>query len=355
MRASSTVPHGGGWSRTVWIWGALLAIALAGAPVQAEEEYVLGPEDVISVTVWEHPELSRTLAVRANGVITIPPLGDIPAAGKATSVLARDLEREFYNVLRQTTQVTVSVVAFNSQRVFLAGQVAAPGRYSFETIPGLVDLLGQAGGLGPTADLSRVRILRSEGEGKRTLEVDLTRAIQSGDASNVPGLQPEDVIFVPPVSLGGAGGAAAGGGLTGGNFAYILGTVGQPGAVPAGEGVDLFSALALAGGVAPEADLSRIDIISNDAAGGTYRLTVDLENEVMSGRGGPEIQPGDRIRVYTRPPSLGAQAVTAAQATLGASRDLLNLILVRDIILGDDNSSNNSSSNSNNSDSNTGN
>lgn len=319
-----------------------LAVALlvcgTGAAL-ADEEYVLGPEDVISITVWEHPELSRTLGVRANGMVTIPPLGDIPAAGKATSVLARDLEREFYNVLRQTTQVTVSVVAFNSKRVFLAGQVAAPGRYSFEKIPPLVDLLGQAGGLGPTADLSRVRVLRSEGEAKRTLEVDLTRAIQSGDASNVPALQPEDVVFVPPVSAAGVGGAATGG-LGGGSFAYILGTVAQPGAVPAGEGVDLFAALALAGGVPPQADLKRIDIISNDPAGGTYRLRVDLENEIISGRGGPQIQPGDHIHVPFRPTSLGEKALTAAQVTLGASRDLLNLIVVRDIILGNENNNN---------------
>lgn len=306
----------------------LMFLAFSWSASQAQEEYTLGPEDVISVTVWESPELSRTVVVRADGTITLPPLGDVPAAGRATSVLARDLEREFYDVLRRTLQVTISVVQFNSRKVYLAGQVTAPGRYSFERIPNLVDLLGQAGGLGANADLSEIRVVRREGDTQRTLTVDLTRAVQSGDLSAVPPLQPDDVVIVPASS----GGLVAGG--VGGEPIYVMGWVGTPGAVPAAGGINLMQALSLAGGVAPNADLTKVEVVANDPAG-SYLMRVDLESEIRSGSGGPILRPGDAIRVVDKH-GFAQTALSAAQITLDASRDLLNILAIRDILRNND-------------------
>lgn len=296
---------------------------------RADEEYVLGPEDVISITVWEHPELSRTVAVRATGEITVPPLGGVPAAGKTTTVLARDLERQFYNVLRQTTQVTISVIAFNSKKVYLAGQVGAPGRYSFERIPDLVDLLGQAGGLGPTADLTAIRIMRRKGATEQSFTVDVTRAMEAGEQAGLPELQAGDVVFVP-TSAGVPGGTAAG--LAGGNAVYVLGSVGRPGAIPAGNKIDLFQALSMAGGLTPDADLHRVEILAQDGRGGPYLVRVDLEKEILAGRGGPSLRPGDSIRVPSQTRGLGHQAWGAARTALGVSRDVLNLFLIRNVL-----------------------
>jgi polysaccharide biosynthesis/export protein len=301
------------------------ALVLIGAVVaHAQEEYTLGPEDVISVTVWESPELSRTVVVRADGTITLPPLGDVPAAGRATSVLARDLEREFYDVLRRTLQVTVSVIQFNSRKVYLAGQVTAPGRYSFERIPNLVDLLGQAGGLGANADLSEIRVVRREGDTQRTLTVDLTRAVQSGDLSSVPPLQPDDVVIVPT-----SGGGIAAGGVAGEPI-YVMGLVGTPGAVPGGGGINLMQALSLAGGVAPDADLTKVEVVANDPAG-SYLMRIDLESEIRSGSGGPILRPGDAIRVVDKH-GFAQVALGAARLTLDASRDLLNILAIREVL-----------------------
>lgn len=317
----------GRWILIAFLIGAVLNLLGDRDTALAQDEYVLGPEDVVSITVWEHPELSRTVVVRANGDMTLPPLGDVPAAGRATSVLARDLEREFYRVLRQSLQVTVSVVAFNSQKVFLAGQVGAPGRYSFERIPGLVDLLGQAGGLGPTADLSGIRIVRREGQTQRTLSVDLSHAVETGDLAGIPALQPEDVVIVPAS-------AAAGtmGGMVGGDPIYVMGAVGMPGAVPAGGDLSLMQALSLAGGVSPNADLDEIEIIGRDTGGGSFLMRVDLEEAIESGNGGPTLRPGDAIFVSAKGGGLG----TAFRATLDASRDILNLLAIRDVLRNND-------------------
>lgn len=325
---------GGRWGLPFVFHVWLLFVLLAAGPARGAEEYVVGPEDVLSISVWDAPDISRTVAVRVNGTISLPPLGDVMAAGKTTAVLARDLEREIYNNLRRTSQVTVSVVAFNSQRVYLAGEVAVPGRHSFERIPDLMDLLAQAGGLGPTADLGGVRIIRREGEVQKSLDANISLAVESGNLGSLPRLQSGDLVLVPS-SVAARGGVNAGSGA-----AYVLGEVGAPGPLGVTTGMTLVQALAVAGGLAPTADWHNVEILATDPAGGTYLLRVDLEREIQSGRGGPEIRPGDSIRVPPRDPNVGQLAVGVLRGTLEASRDVLNLLLVRDVLTNDDENNN---------------
>ena len=307
--------------------GLLLVPTWSGLAL-ADEEYVVGPEDVLSVSVWDSPNLSRTVVVRANGTISLPPLGDIMAAGRTTTALSRDLERAIYENLRRTSQVTITIVAFNSQKVYLAGEVAIPGRHSFEQIPELMDLLAQAGGLGPTADLGSVRIVRREGDTQRTLDANVSGAVESGNLASLPRLQSGDLVIVPS-NVGGAGGGMGG---VGSGAAFVLGQVGRPGPFGVTTGMTLVQALAVAGGLGPEADWHNVEVIATDPTGGTYLLRVDLEREIQSGRAGPEIRPGDSIRVPVRDPNLGEVAIGALRGTLEASRDVLNLLLVRDVL-----------------------
>jgi protein involved in polysaccharide export with SLBB domain len=99
----------------------------------------------------------------------------------------------------------------------------------------------------------------------------------------------------------------------------------------------LVQALAVAGGLAPDADWRNVEVIASDPVGGTYLVRVDLEREIQSGRGGPEIRPGDSIRVPVRDPNLAQVALGALRGTLEASRDVLNLLLVRDVLTNDNN------------------
>jgi polysaccharide biosynthesis/export protein len=317
--------------RNGWFLGLLLAAALLTAvspgPTRAAEGYLLGAEDVLSVTVWEHPELSRTVVVRADGTITLPPLGDIPAAGKTSDDLARTIEARIYGTLRFTTQATVSVVAFNSRRVYLAGQVTSPGRYGFEEIPGLVDLLGSTGGLNTSADLSAIRILRHKaGSGTETMTVDVSKAVQTGDVSSVPKLESGDVIYVPGAAGGGAGQVMTGAGV------YLLGEVLRPGSYTLAPGMDLMQLLAVAGGLSPRADLSRVMIYGTDPAGGPFRVKVDLRREMEIGSRGPEIRIGDTVMVPSLEAGSFGIAWNVVRETLGVSRDVLNLFLIKDVV-----------------------
>lgn len=298
-----------------------LAAVRGDVALAATGEYILGTEDVVAVTVWEHPELSRTVVVRADGTVTLPPLGDVPAAGKTTAALARELESRIYSVLRIATQATVAVVSFNSRTVYLAGQVSTPGRYSFETIPNIVDLMGMAGGFGPQADLANVRIMRKTPQGgTTTITADLTGAMEAGDQTGLPALEPGDVVFVPATMVGGA--------ALGGDVVHVLGAVAKPGPYSLASAADLYQLFSLAGGVLPNGNLSEVEILAEDVHSGGYRVTVDLERHADAGRKGLPLQAGDTVIVPARSASPVAQAWTVIREGLGLARDVY---LIREI------------------------
>lgn len=296
----------------------LLLLATAG---QAADEYRIGADDVLTITVWERPDLTRQVAVRAGGQITFPPIGEVNASGETTASLARLLEQRLYDFLRRPTQVTVEVASFYSQRVTVAGAVTNPGRLSFERIPGLVEVLGAAGGLSPGGDLGRIQILRTEGGRQTAVTVDLAQAMARGDLSNLPALQAGDVVFVP--SIGGeAGGAGP---------AFVLGHVARPGAVPVGSGLDLAKVLSLAGGTLPTGRLDKVQVIGSQPGGEPFVAEVDLERLFETGDANFLVRPGDTIRVPPRRATLAA-AWSVTRDVLGVSRDVLNLILISDVL-----------------------
>ncbi|NWF91207.1 MAG: polysaccharide biosynthesis/export family protein [Ignavibacteriaceae bacterium] len=302
----------------------LLTTMVAGpGEGETENSYVLNPEDVLSISVWERPDLSRTVTVRAGGAITFPPLGDVQAAGLSPAGLARYLEERLTDLLRGPVQVTIEMVAFNSRRITVSGAVTAPGRYSFEQIPGILEALGAAGGLGATADLGRVQIFRKVGEQQTVLTVDLTDALQTGDFGSLPPLVPGDVIYVPAV--GGPWGEL-------GRAAYVIGEVARPGAYAVGTGLDLVKVLSLAGGPGPGADLEHVRIVGRDPKGKSFVAEVDVERYLEAGRSDFIVQPGDAIGVPAQRRRGTGAAWLATREILGLSRDVLNLFLISDVL-----------------------
>ena len=298
---------------------ALLAPLSAASPSLAVDEYVLGPEDVLNISVWDSPALTRTVIVRAGGAITFPPIGDVPAAGKTAAGLARLLEDRLAEFLRRPTQVTVEITSFQSQRVTVSGAVAAPGRLGFERIPGLIEVLGAAGGLGPTADLARVQIFRTEGRQRTTITVDLSSAMATGDLTGLPELRANDIVFVPStIAEVGARSDAA----------YVSGEVAQSGAYSVGSGLDLLKFLSLSGGTLQTADIRRVQIVSQDAAGRNFVAIVDLEQFLASGETDFLVRPGDAVRVPSLENTMPRLAWTATREILGSSRDILNLFII---------------------------
>lgn len=297
----------------------VLLAALAFVPRAHAEDYVLGAEDVVSVSVWLHPELERVLTINSDGNVTLAPIGELKAAGMTTKQLGEKISDRLSSYLRQTTTVTVTVSQFMSHSVFVTGAVAKPGRYGFERIPSLVEVLGTAGGAQPLADLSAVQILRKEGDTRRTLTADLSAALRTGDTSGLPELKPGDSVVIPGGIQGSAGGGASDG-------VGVLGEVAKPGIYPVGSGADVWSVLATAGGLSARGNLSDVRLLTRADAGQNV-VRVDLRKVLDHGSRAPVvIHPGDVLVVMPR----GPNAWTGLTSLLALSRDALNVVVLVD-------------------------
>lgn len=306
-------------------WIVLICLsATLGLTAHAEGEYLIGPGDGLNVSVWERPELTRNVVVRQSGAITYPPLGDVPAAGVTSADLARDLEQRLNDFLRRPTQVTVEVVAYNSQYVTVVGAVGAPGRYSFERLPGMLEVLGGAGGAAPGADISGVQVYRNEGGVQRSIPVNLATAMQEGKLESVPTLKAGDVIYVPGTSMENAGGA---------NVAYVIGDVARPGAYSVGSGMDLLKVLSLAGGTLAGARLSGVEVIARPAEGSTaFVATVDMKRYLEGTQPEFIVRPGDVVRVPTKQRSVAGDVFSTTVGLASLTQSILNSLLISGLI-----------------------
>lgn len=168
------------------------------------EAYVLGEGDQIIIDVWRSPELSRTLAVRPDGKITMPLMGDIQAAGVQPSVLADTIAQALTAVVR-SPEVTVTVQSPVSKqyvyRVRILGEVNNPTAIAYVEGMTVVDAMLAAGGVSPFGAANRVVLTRQTEQGPKEYPVLFEDILQKGDLRTNYLLQPTDVLTVPQKSL----------------------------------------------------------------------------------------------------------------------------------------------------------
>lgn len=294
---------------------------LVPAPAAQAADYLLGPEDVVAVSVWLHPELERSVTVSADGNITLPPVGEIKAAGLTTKQLGERIADRLSAYLRQTTTVTVTVVTYMSRSVYVTGSVANPGRFGFERIPSIVEVLGSAGGALTGANLEAVQIVRTENGQRRTLLADVASAMRDGDTSRLPELKAGDTVIVSGVVQGTSAGGTE---VPIGSGAAVLGEVTNPGLVSVGSGVDIWSVLAAAGGLTERADLRSVRVLTRTETG-TSVAAHDLRAVLDHGSRAPvTVKTGDVVFVMSKRPSPWNNIT----ALLSLSRDLINVIVL---------------------------
>ena len=231
---------------------------------QNKDTYTIGVDDVLSISFWQEPDLNSEVRVRNDGMITLPVIGDIKAAGLSTTTLAKNIVIQIAYYNPGISQATVIVSEYNSKVVVLSGAVNTPGEYHFESIPNILDVIRKAGGASPEADLSGVTIVRQEGDKANIINVDILKYIKDGDLSGMPALQPNDMINVPLSPYGVTAGLMGGQTFRGKNIYFIYGAVAEPGAKPLTEGIELTDAIAAAGGITPDADLKNVRIVMKD-------------------------------------------------------------------------------------------
>ena len=160
-------------------------------PVSAAATYKIGPSDVLDISVFKVPELTKTVQVADTGSINLPLLGELPAAGKTAQQLERELTTKLGDKYLQNPQVTVMVKENNSQHVTVQGAVEKPGVYALKGKTTLLELVAMAGGFKDTSN-STVLVLRNT-EGKRSAAKFDVADIQKGQAED-PTMQSDDVV-----------------------------------------------------------------------------------------------------------------------------------------------------------------
>ena len=168
--------------------------AAAAAQAVTDQEYRIGPQDVLQIDVWKEPEITRTIPVRPDGKISLPLLHDVQAAGLTAMQLAVNI-RDGLTKYLNSPQVTVTVTQINSRRVFVTGEVNKSG--ALPLLPGMTVLqaLASSGGFTQFAKEKGIYILRTE-NGKQVKLPYNYKDVLKGTKEDVP-LQAGDVIVVP--------------------------------------------------------------------------------------------------------------------------------------------------------------
>ncbi len=164
------------------------------ASTPGETAYKIGPQDVLEISVFKVPELTRTAQVAETGTVNLPLVGEVPAAGKTAREIERDLTAKLGAKYLQSPQVTVAVKEYNSQRVTIEGAVKKPGVYPIRGKTSLLQVVATAEGLSPAADTSGVVVFRQT-NGKRSAAKFNIDDIRSGQAED-PRIEQGDVIVV---------------------------------------------------------------------------------------------------------------------------------------------------------------
>lgn len=171
--------------------------APAKAPT-ADQAYLIGPMDQLSVVVWRNPELSATATVRPDGRLSIPLAEDLQAAGRSPTDLARDIEKALAKYIRDPI-VTVAVTNFQgtySEQIRIVGEAAKPQAVPFRQHMTVLDVMIQAGGLTDFADGNGAVLVRGS-EGGAQYSLRLKDLLKRGDISANVEVKPGDIIIVP--------------------------------------------------------------------------------------------------------------------------------------------------------------
>lgn len=260
---------------------AILLWGVSGSAPSAQTSYVLGPQDVINISVLGEPDLSRKYTIEQDGTFTFPLIGRVTAKGMTLRGLEQELKKQLAAGYLKNPQVTVAVEAYQSQRIMVWGQVNQPGEYQLTSDMRLLSALAKAGSV--TAAAGReILVVRNRHQNAvdgsaapepEILRIDLAELQAGNMALNIP-LLDGDTINVPKALS-----------------VFVSGHVKSPGGYPVENGMTVLQVLTLAGGLTDRGSNNRISILR----------TVDGKRKELKGvKLTAIVEPGDTIVVGQR-------------------------------------------------------
>jgi polysaccharide export outer membrane protein len=248
----------------------LLMKAASLQKTDPNSDYVLGPEDVLEIEVYQADEFKRTVRVNGQGFVTLPLVGQVKAKGLNTTQLEKELEQRLAKYL-QDPQVSIYIKEYKSQRIGVMGAVAHPQIYNVTGQKYLLDMLFMAGmttpGLNGTGGAGNVcyifRPAQSQIDGPtqtETIAIDMIELLEKGNRIlNIP-VFGGDIINVPKAGT-----------------VFVDGAVARPGAFGLASGAGLVQAIAMAGGLRFEADRTEIQILRMTGNGERQIIVADYD------------------------------------------------------------------------------
>jgi polysaccharide export outer membrane protein len=265
----------------------VLAVSVFSFGLESQEDkdyaYTIGPKDLLTINVFEVPELNITVRVSEDGAIVLPLLGVVKVAGlsraRAEEQLAALLEKSYL----KNAQVTIFIKEYQSQRVSVIGAVQKPGNYELIGKQTLLQLISLAGGLtGEAAD--RIIVIRQYKDGKSaSLTIDLNELLMKGEARlNIP-LQAGDIVNVPEERT---------------IDVYVFGQVKNPGniKVKTGSQVTILKVIAQAGGFSERARRGAV-LVTRLVKDKETKIKVNVKKIIRGKQPDFEILPGDVVFV----------------------------------------------------------
>lgn len=169
-------------------------VANTGLPLP--DDYVIGEEDVLNITVWKERDLSNAVVVRPDGIITVPLVGEMKVAGMTPIQLQAALTERLKPFVT-VPQVSVAVNQITSRKVYLIGQAAKEGTFSLNSSTTVLQLIAQAGGLRDYAKRKKIYILRKRGGEQVRYSFNYDDVIRGRKMEQNILLAPGDTVVVP--------------------------------------------------------------------------------------------------------------------------------------------------------------
>jgi polysaccharide export outer membrane protein len=235
----------------------LTGFTLQVSTAEQAELYAIGPDDVLSINVWNERDVSGKFNVEADGSLTFPLIGRVEAAGLTVRALEAELRKRLAAGYITNPQVSVTVETYGSQRIFLVGEVRQPGMYSLRGKMSLMEALARAGSTTQMAGGEAFVVRRTDrsesgpatvlpdqaSESSDVIRVDL-KELHRGRLDQNIALTDGDTVFVPRAET-----------------AYVSGYVRNPGAYPIQKDTTALQAVTLAGGVTDRGSTTRLKVI----------------------------------------------------------------------------------------------
>ncbi|MEN3339610.1 MAG: polysaccharide biosynthesis/export protein [Acidobacteriota bacterium] len=232
---------------------AVVVLLAAAASAQSAADYTIGAQDVLSIQVFDQPDLGGKYTVETDGTFSFPLIGRVKPGGMSLRAFENELKKKLADGYFRNPQVSVGVEQYRSQRVFVMGEVRAPGPVALTGGMTLIEALSRAGSTLPSASGEVAIVRASQGStGPRlpdaVMGTDMFRAsirdLESGSMKQNIELHDGDTIFVPRAES-----------------VYVFGQVRNPGAYAVQKDTTMLQALSLAAGVTENGAMNRIKVV----------------------------------------------------------------------------------------------